>query len=83
MMKRMLAGRSSIMFIVSNDCHRSLDGLERTILSILCILSISLGRRSANDRASPARGNSKRNRQDLHDEEDACGAVVNHVHRVG
>jgi hypothetical protein len=55
MMKRMLAGRSSIMFIVSNDCHRSLDGAERSILSILFILSIPLGRRSANDRASPAR----------------------------
>jgi hypothetical protein len=43
MMKRMLAGRSSIMFIVSDDCRRSFDGPERSILSILFILPMSLG----------------------------------------
>jgi hypothetical protein len=43
MMKRMLTGRSSIMFIVSDDCRRSFDGAERTIPSILFILSMSLG----------------------------------------
>jgi hypothetical protein len=37
MMKRMLAGRSSIMIIVSNDCRRLLDGTVCTIPSILCI----------------------------------------------